>query len=261
MRRRREQQQSVAAPRDHLRQPPSLRILAIAARPGTDAMMRLVNDRQIPRRSLEFLQHALLLREIERCQAKRDRVERIAAELQPSPLLLQRSGIGDGDEAQAEALPQLLRPLREQRPGGRDHQHAVRPPARDQFAGDQPRLYRLAQAHAVGEQQPRPRQFQRAHQRAQAGKARSAPGPVPPPVCPPDRAPVPADMPGGAAATPPADPVHPAGDPNAATRPLPPDAGCPTPGRPDRRRRSAAEAASAPRAGRPRSRPMPARAR
>ena len=95
MRRRREQQQSVAAPRDHLRQPPSLRILAIRARPGTDAMMRLVNDRQIPRRSLEFLQHAFLLREIERCQAKRNRVERIAAELKPSPLLLQRSGIGD----------------------------------------------------------------------------------------------------------------------------------------------------------------------
>ena len=41
----------------------------------------------------------------------------------------------------------------------------MRPPARDQFAGDQPCLYRLAQTYAIGEQQPRPRQFQCAHQR------------------------------------------------------------------------------------------------
>ena len=84
-----QQQQSVAAPRDHLRQPPAQRIVAIRAGGGTDAMMRLVDDRQVPRRTLEFLQHAFLLGEIERCQAKRDRVERIAAELKLPPLLLQ----------------------------------------------------------------------------------------------------------------------------------------------------------------------------
>ena len=48
MRRRGQQQQSITASRDHFRQSPTQRVVAIRAGAGTDAMMRLVDDRQIP---------------------------------------------------------------------------------------------------------------------------------------------------------------------------------------------------------------------
>src|SRR4051794_6024763 len=69
MRCRSQQQQPVAASRYYLRQPSAQCVVAIRARGGADAVMRLVDDRQIPRRALEFLQHPLLLREVERGQA------------------------------------------------------------------------------------------------------------------------------------------------------------------------------------------------
>ncbi len=165
MRRRGQQQQSITASRDHFSQSPTQRVVAIRAGAGTDAMMRLVDDRQIPTGTFKLLEHAFLLGEIQRREAKRDRVERIAAQLQPEPLRLQRSGVGDRRKSQPEALPELLVPLHQQWAGGRYDQHAMRAPPCDQFADDEPRLDRLAKANAIGEQQARPRQLQRTHER------------------------------------------------------------------------------------------------
>ena len=78
---------------------------------------------------------------------------------------LQRSGVGDRRKSQAEALPQLLVPLHQQRAGRRHDKHAMRAPPCDQFADDEPSLDRLAKADAIGQQQARPRKLQRAHQR------------------------------------------------------------------------------------------------
>src|SRR6059058_5291977 len=95
MRRRSEQQQSVAASRDRLRQTPPQRVFAIGARGGADAVVRFVDDREIPGRTLEILEYPLLFGEIQRRKAQSDRIERIAAKLELSPLRLQRRRIGD----------------------------------------------------------------------------------------------------------------------------------------------------------------------
>ena len=165
VRRRGQQQQPVAAPSDHLREAPAQRVVTVRAGGGTDAVVRLVDDRQVPRRTLEVFEHALLLGEIQRGEAERGRIERIAAQFEPASLQLQRSRIGDQREPQTEALPHLLVPLRQQRAGRRDDQHAVRTPPRDQFADDEPGLDRLAEADAIGKQKTRPRQFERTHER------------------------------------------------------------------------------------------------
>ena len=55
MRRRGQQQQSVAASRDHLRQSPPQRVIAIRAGGGTDAVMRLVDDRKVPAGTFKLL--------------------------------------------------------------------------------------------------------------------------------------------------------------------------------------------------------------
>ena len=159
-----EQQQPVAAPGDHLRQPPAQCVVTIRACRLADAVMRFVDDREVPRRSLEILQHPFLLDEIERGQAERDRIERIAAQLVLPPLLLQHRSTGDRHEPQAEALSQLLFPLHQQGPGRRYDQHAVRASPCDQLAHNKARLNRFAQSDVVRQEKPRPRQLQRAHQ-------------------------------------------------------------------------------------------------
>ena len=64
VRRRSEQQQPVAASRDHLRQAPAQRVVTIRGG-GADAVMRLVDDRQVPRRTFEVLEHTFLFGEIQ----------------------------------------------------------------------------------------------------------------------------------------------------------------------------------------------------
>ena len=165
MRRGGQQQQPIAPPRNHLRQASALGIRAIDRRRGTNAVMCLVDDRQIPRRALELLEHALLLGEVERNQAQPDRIERVAAELQFASLFLQCRGIGDDGEPQPKPLSQLLRPLHQQWPRGSDDQHTMRASSRDHLADDKAGLDCLTEPDAVCQQQTRPRQFQRAHQR------------------------------------------------------------------------------------------------
>ncbi len=70
-----------------------------------DAMMRLVDDHQVPGDALQLRQHAILLGEIDRGQTQRGRVERIAAEFQAAPGVLQPGAIGDDGEAQARSGP------------------------------------------------------------------------------------------------------------------------------------------------------------
>ena len=89
MRRRRQQQQPVGL----------ARASTSASRrrwfSSPDAMMRLVDDHQVPRDAFQFRQHVILLGEIHRGQAQRGRVERIAAEFQAAPSVPQAGGVGD----------------------------------------------------------------------------------------------------------------------------------------------------------------------
>ena len=165
MRRRGEEQKTVGTAGHDLGQATAQRVVAVRAGGGGDAVMRLVDDGEVPGGTFQVLQHAFLLGEIERDQAQRDAVERVAAKLGPAAFALQCGGVGDHGEAQAEAVAQFVFPLRQQRARGRHHEDAMGAAAGDQFGRDEPGLDGLAQPHRIRQQQARTRQFQRAHQR------------------------------------------------------------------------------------------------
>ena len=124
-----QQQQAVGFGGQHLGK-------AAAPAVATGAMMRFVDDDEVPADPLQFGQHPVLLGEVDRGQAQRRGVERIAAEFQSVPGRAEACGIGDGGEAEAKAQTHLLLPLAEQGAGWANDQDTVGPPADQQFGGD-----------------------------------------------------------------------------------------------------------------------------
>lgn len=118
--------------------------------------MRFVDDDQVPGGALQFLEDLLLLREVGGGQVVGNMVERVGTEDEAAVQLLQLTGVANGLEAQTEAGAHLAVPLSQEGAGRLDDENAVGAAPGDQLSDHQPGLDRLAQAHAVGQEEPGP---------------------------------------------------------------------------------------------------------
>ena len=164
VRRGRQQQQPVGLARHDLGQAAALRILARGGVGGADAVMRLVDYREVPSGALQLLQHRFLFGEIEGGQYERGAAERVTAHFQFSAFLPHGNAVGQNSERQTEAIAHFLLPLAQQRAGGGDDQDTVGASPSNEFGGDQPGFDGLAEAYAIRQQQSGAGQFQRPHQ-------------------------------------------------------------------------------------------------
>src|SRR5687767_1587647 len=114
MRCRSQQEQRVCPLTQDLGERAPERVVARVRPAHTHTVVRFVDDDDVVVAALEILEDALLLREIDRDQSEGHVVERIRPEFIAVSDALELSGIEDL-EAQAEALPKLALPLRQQR--------------------------------------------------------------------------------------------------------------------------------------------------
>src|ERR1039457_209472 len=108
MRCRRKKQQTVAAPRQHLRETAAVCGLLRHIMTESNAMMRLIENHQIPAGPLQFLQNVVLLREIECRDTQRNGIEWIGAEFMRASHIRQFSRTCDTSEFQTESQSGLL---------------------------------------------------------------------------------------------------------------------------------------------------------
>ena len=143
------QQEPIAARSQHLSQASTPGILPVAAAAKPYAMMRLIDDHQIPDGALQLLQHLFLLGEVHRGEAVGHVVEGIGSQHQLAAALLQLPRAADRFKAQPKALPHFPLPLLQQRASRRHDQDPVGTAAGDQLCHHQACLDRLAQAHTI----------------------------------------------------------------------------------------------------------------
>ena len=147
-----QEEKRIAAAGQNLGQSASLRILTVASRAKVHAVMGLVDDNDVVAAALQELENALLLEEVNGCQAKGDVVKGIGTKLCGLANLFE-TGTVDHVEAQAETLGHLCVPLFKQGAGRRDDQDTMGHAPGNELGEGQACFDGLAQAHAVGKQQ------------------------------------------------------------------------------------------------------------
>jgi hypothetical protein len=80
-----EEEEAVAAAGEHLGEPSTAGVLPVTGAVHADAVVRLIDDDEVPGRTLQLLEDLLLLREVDGCKAERDVVEGVGPQRQPTP--------------------------------------------------------------------------------------------------------------------------------------------------------------------------------
>ena len=115
----------------------------------------LIDDHHVIGSAFQLLQYLFLFEKIQRDQSQGDVVKRVRSQFGPPPDLVKQGPVHHL-QAESEAGPHLLLPLRQQRPGRRDNENAMSDATGNQLGQDQPGLNRFSQTDPVRQHQPWP---------------------------------------------------------------------------------------------------------